>query len=126
MSLYVKWMVLAQFLVVVIAFVAVGVVLKISGYPSSDFVRWNGVAVAFREHGPWLLLFPVGWGIYALVCEHYNRGLLSEAMAGTIGVLFLTIVVILFLYAICVPFTRSMLLEIHPRSPSATKAVEGH
>ena len=121
MSRHVGWMVLAQFVAVVVGFLALGVVLKVNGYPANGLgVRWNGIAVRLREYGPWLLIAPVVWGIYALACEHYNQGLLSEGIAGTAGALLLVLVLAFFLYAACVPFTRPMLISSGPHSQPTT------
>lgn len=125
MSRSVGWIALAQIFAVVVAFIAVGAVLKFSGYPSSEFVRWNPVAVAFREHGPWLLLFPLIWAIYALACVQYNRGFFSETLAVILGMLFVFVVLILFFYAICTPFTRPMLRHVQPSASPTTNEMKG-
>jgi hypothetical protein len=43
-------------------------------------------------------------------CVHFDRGILSQSLAAVIGVVFLVIVVFLFLYSICTPFSRRILL----------------
>lgn len=98
---------LSQTLVVVLGFIAVGVVLKFSGYPENPrWVSWNPFAVFLRHYGLLLLLAPVTWTYFAA------RSLRDDSYAVTyqtmmlIGITFAALAMFCFIYAAVCPFTR--------------------
>ncbi|MES2597934.1 MAG: hypothetical protein V4662_21555 [Verrucomicrobiota bacterium] len=99
---------LVQTLVVVLGFVAVGLVLKASGYPDNPgWVRWNQVAVFLRHHGGWLMLVPILWTYAATVALNDDRSRVSYSMMVVVGIAFAIVAGIAFMYASVCPFTRS-------------------
>jgi hypothetical protein len=103
-------------LVIVAGFVALGVVLKLSGYPEQFGIRWNPTAIILREHGAWLLVLPFFWVVYAVAAERVDRGILNATVAGAIGSLLIVIVLSLFLYAALCPFTRRLFMDMSPKT----------
>jgi uncharacterized membrane protein len=100
---------LLQTLLVIVGFFALGVVLKMSGYPDTMLaVRWNPLAVFLREHGAWLLLVPVLWVFLATSAQRVDRGILSYRSACIIGLGLAGVTIGLFLYAAIFPFTRPL------------------
>src|SRR4051812_20600713 len=75
---------LLQVLLVVVGYFALGIVLKMSGYPNNEgWVHWNPWAVLLREHGGWLICLPVLWVLYATAAEHRDRGFSPIASPGS-------------------------------------------
>ena len=54
-------------LLTVLGYVALGIVLKMEGYPGNQFVRWTPIAVSLRQHGHWILFVPLLWTAYAVI-----------------------------------------------------------
>jgi hypothetical protein len=96
--------------------VGVGIVLKMSGYPDYQFVRWTPIAVSLREHGQWILAIPFLWALFAVVSSRIDRGIFSERIAGAIGVFLITVIFVVFLYAVMNPFTRPLLIGFPPKA----------
>jgi hypothetical protein len=102
---------LLQTLLVIVGFFALGVVLKMSGYPDAIAVRWNPLALFLREHGAWLLLLPVLWVFFATSAQRIDRGFLSYHIACVVGLCIAGLTIVLFLYAAVFPFTRLLLFH---------------
>ena len=99
---------LVQTLVVVLGFVAVGLVLKASGYPDNVmWVRWNPVALFLRHYGMWFLLVPILWTYGAGVALNDDRCRVSYSTMVMIGIALAVVGIIAFMYAAVCPFTRS-------------------
>ena len=103
---------LLQTVLVVVGFIALGAVLKMSGYPDTPAVRWNPLAVFLREHGVWLLLLPVLWVAFATSAQRRDRGFLSYRIACVIGLCIAAITIMVFLYAAVFPYTRPLFLHV--------------
>lgn len=99
-----------QVMLVIVGFFALGLVLKVSGYPDLPEARWNPLAVFLREHGAWLLGLPVAWVLWANLAQRVDRGLLSQWLAYLIGVLLAGAIVGLFLMAMVRPFTLPLII----------------
>ena len=111
-----------MFLVTVLGFVGLGIVLKMSGYPDDQFVRWTPVAVTLREHGQWVLAVPFLWALFAVISSRIDRGIFSDKLAGAIGVFLIAVILMLFLYAVMNPFTRPLLIGIPPKAIPASES----
>jgi len=96
-------------LVVVAGFIALGIVLKMCGYPDNPTVRWNPLALFLREQGVWLLLLPVAWVAVASYVQRLDRGLFCDRVAWIIGLCIAVLITGLFLYAAVFPYTRPLL-----------------
>jgi hypothetical protein len=107
-----------QLILTVFGLIALGIVLKMCGYPYDPTVRWNALAVFLHEHGLWLLLFPVCWGSFAMAAE---RGANEQTHRITIavGLIFACLPLLLFLYAAIFPYTRPIYIYIGKPAHSA-------
>ena len=103
---------LLQTILLVGGFLALGMVLKVSGYPDSTEVRWNPLAVFLREHGGWLLLLPVLWVLYATTAQTRDHGFFSYRLACAIGLGLAVCTIAVFLYAAVYPFTRPFFYSV--------------
>lgn len=108
------WVGLAQVLVVVLGFVALGVILKFNGWPDAPFMKWSPLSVGLRQHGMWLLLLPFFWTCYAVAASYVERGILSLNVAIIVGVVIAGIIFLAFLVAVATPGTRGMLMHFNP------------
>ncbi len=98
---------LAQALVVILGFFALGIVLKASGYPENPtWVRWNTMALFLRYYGGWFLLLPIVWTLISLRCSSNKTGRSLEFACITLGIVLVAGVALLFVYAALNPFTR--------------------
>jgi hypothetical protein len=111
MSRPLTFLAILQAFLVVVGFLALGIVLKLCGYPDAFAMRWNPLAVFLREYGPWLLLLPVLWTLFATAAERKDRGILSVKVAHLIGMLFAVVIIALYLYACAFPYTRALLIH---------------
>jgi hypothetical protein len=102
-----------QTLLVILGFFALGIVLKMSGYPDAPAVRWNPLAVALRERGFWLLLAPAVWVVFETYAERIDRGLFSYRTVYLAGLALTVALFVLFLYAICFPYSHPTFLPAH-------------
>ena len=50
---------LLQVLAVVVGFFALGILMKMNGYPDEVSIRWRPLARGLREYGAYLLLVPL-------------------------------------------------------------------
>lgn len=92
-------------------FLALGIVLKICGYPAEvPQVEWSPLAVFLRSYGLYFLVVPACWAVYASLSVRMNRGLLSEPPAMVLGILISCAILILFVYAAIFPFTRCLII----------------
>lgn len=57
-----------QVAVIIIAFFALGAVMKADGYPASS--RWDEFPIFLRQYGMFLLLLPVVWAAVCADTEH--------------------------------------------------------
>jgi hypothetical protein len=110
---------LIMLLLTVLEYVALGIVLKMEGYPSNQFVRWTSLAVTLCQHGHWFLAAPLIWTAYAVVSSHLDRGLRSESLALVIGIILVAVFLLLFLFAVARPFTRPLLFNLSTLAASA-------
>ena len=97
-----------QTAVIVLGFLALGIVLKFCGYPDGFGVRWNPLAVFLRERGMWLLALPLLWTLFALKVREVDRGILSERVAFIFGLCAAGVITATFLYAAIFPYTRPL------------------
>ena len=112
---------LVMLLLTVLGYVAVGVVLKMNGYPDNPMVRWTPLAVSLRQHGYWLLFVPLIWAIYAIIASRIDRGIMSFGLAFATGAILICVILLLFLLALFNPFTRPLLIfHTQPQKSSGT------
>ena len=103
---------LVQTLVVITGFVAVGIILKASGYPGNPmWVRWNPLAVFLRHYGGWLLLVPILWNYWAGTTLQSEDRRCSYLTVVVLGIGFAVAAMIVFIYAAVHPFTRPLLIR---------------
>ena len=112
MSRTTTFLALLQTVLVILGFIVLGAVLKISGYPDTLAVRWNPLTVFLREHGVWLLLLPVLWVAFATAAQRLDRGFMSYRIACVVGLCIAAITIVLFLYAAVFPYTRPFFLHL--------------
>ncbi len=112
---------LVMLLLMVLGFVALGIVMKVNGYPNSNpFIRWTPLALTLRQHGHWSLVLPLLWVIAAVISCHVGRRFLAEAVAAALATLAL-VTPLLFLYATANSYTHGLLIHT-PRTESAERA----
>ena len=99
-----------QILLVVLGWCALGIVLKVAGYPDGEpFIRWTPLAVWLREHGFLFLLVPPVWTGTSIMLSHSDdRPVLQTIVAG-FGVMFAFGVFMAFFVAAMTPYTRPLL-----------------
>lgn len=93
-------------------FFALGIVLKVLGYPASlenQWIPFSPLAVFLREKGLFFLLFPMVWCIYGAVSWRVQRGWLSPTVATVGGVAVALCILLLFVAVAIYPlgFFRS-------------------
>lgn len=102
---------LFQFACLLIGFFALGIILKVSGYPEElPMIKWSPIAVFLRSHGLWLLALPAFWVTYAVYSSRRDKGFFSERTSIVIGVLLSGAIILTFLYAAIFPFSRVLLI----------------
>jgi len=99
-------------LLTVLGYVALGIVLKMNGYPNAQTVRWTPIAVNMRQHGHWFLAVPFLWVICAVIANRIDRGIVCMHLATAVGAILMCIILLFFLHAIAIPFTRPLLISI--------------
>jgi len=67
-------------------------------------MHFHPFSVLLTRYGLFLLLFPLGWIVYATMASSQERGLFSSRAAHTVGILFSAVTVIAFLYAAVLAF----------------------
>lgn len=87
-------------------FLALGIILKICGYPAENpAAEWSPLAVFLRTRGLHFLFVPACWAVYASLAVRINRGLLSEPPAMVLGILISCAILLSFLFAMIHPFS---------------------
>ena len=95
-----------QISVTVIGFFALGIILKLFGYPGATVLEWNPMAVFLREYGLVFLAFPLVWCIYAVSADNLDNRWLSPTIAAILGIAFIFVIGGLFLVAATYPYTH--------------------
>jgi hypothetical protein len=100
-----------QIACLLIGFFALGIVLKLCGYPEGlPMTRWSPFAIFLRSHGLWLLVAPALWITYATYSSRVDQGIFSEKISILVGLVLSGAIILSFLYAAIFPFTRIMLV----------------
>ncbi len=96
---------LIQLLLVILGFFALGIVLKLEGYPHdppfpASLARavWSPIALFLRRHGLILLFIPIVWTVFASLSQN-RRIVFSFAVWLVIGIVLSIIIIGLFIYA---------------------------
>lgn len=100
---------LLQLLLIFLGYVALGIVLKLCGYPHDPTVRWTTLAVALREHGLWLMLLPFLWARFALSWDRTMQGPRGR-ISLLIGIALACVPLLIFIYAAVFPYTRPLMI----------------
>jgi len=96
---------LLQIVTIVLGYMAVGMVLKASGWPLYDsLVRWNPLAVFLHLHGLAFLLIPCLWTICAVRAQQLDRGIFSSRAVNLAGFGLIVVFLVLFLSAAFQPY----------------------
>ncbi len=95
---------------VVLGFFALGIVLKVWGYPDNPMVRWAPLALFLRTEGGWLLVIPLLWMAYAARALAVDRGIFSARWAIGLGVGLPVVMAGLFVYASFLPCSRVLII----------------
>lgn len=103
---------LAQILLVLLGFVGLGAVLKLSGYPEFTHLRWNPIALFLRHHPVAFLIFPLLWTLFAALAERTERGALSSGVAHMVGLILAAGILGAYLYASLHPYTIPLLIGV--------------
>jgi len=105
MSRNITLLALIQLLLVILGFFALGIVLKIEGYPHDPpfpagigRVVWSPVALLLRNHGLVLLVVPAIWTMIASLAQS-RRIIFSFAVWLIIGIVLSIAIISLFIYA---------------------------
>ncbi len=105
MSRNVTILALIQLLLVILGFFALGIVLKISGFPNDPpfpgglgVVVWSPVALLLRRYGLVLLFVPAIWTTFASLSQS-RRIVFSFAVWLAIGIVLSIVIISLFIYA---------------------------
>jgi hypothetical protein len=104
---------LIMLLLVVLGYVALGVVMKLDGYPKEEFgIKWTPLALNLRQHGHWFLALPLLWVICGVAAAHIDRGAAIAHIASAICGILLVVIFMLFLFAVGNPYTRPLMIAI--------------
>lgn len=103
---------LLQIACVILGYVALGIVLKIWGYPNNPMVHWAPLAEFLRTDGGWLLLIPLVWVFYAVRSLRVDRGVFSARSAMVLGVVLPIILTTAFVYAAFWPCSRVLVMGL--------------
>jgi hypothetical protein len=92
---------LVQAGIVVIGFIALGIALKVQGYPQPH-LHWNSVSVMLRQQGMMLLVIPVGCVALALLADLQpsRRRYINESVVWVFSLLVATVLLGIFFYAV--------------------------
>lgn len=100
-----------QLVCLLIGFLALGIVLKVSGYPDDlPMIKWSPFATFLRAEGLWLLALPALWVIYAAYSSRRDKGVFSEQTSVLVGIILTGVIILSFLYAAIFPYSRVMLI----------------
>jgi hypothetical protein len=102
---YISILAILQGMMVMMGFFALGIVLKVGGYPhdppfmaSLSRVVWSPLALFLRRHGLVLMLVPIVWTIFTSLSQ--NRQIVfSQDVWLVIGVIITVAIIGLFVYA---------------------------
>ncbi|HCS53451.1 hypothetical protein [Rubinisphaera sp.] len=117
---------LLQVLAVVLGFVALGIVMKMNGYPDESLIRWNPAARTLREHGVWLLAVPVAWVCLSIVMSYRDDRTDPSTFIIFVGFLLSAILLLLFIYAAMNSYSRPLLLDTELSSEVSGAATGGN
>ena len=111
---------LAQTLVIFLANVALGMTLKLYGYPDkNELVRhWNALPIALREHGHWFLLLPIVWAAFASFANQSGRTTIWGRLSLAMCIAVFLIPVVLTVCAIRNPYVMRHWFVFHHQPPS--------
>ena len=101
---------LLQLLCIAAGFFAVGIMLKLSGWPETDdlTIRWNPYAVFLRRFGWMFIVIPFLWTIYAVVSKEIDEGWWDFEAAMVVGFIIPILSLLVFILNALNPFTRSL------------------
>lgn len=118
---------LLQVFAIVAGFLALGIVMRINGWPDETLIRWNPLARGLRRHGVWLLIVPVIWMVITVLIWSIEKGELVFGFAIGFGYLFAIVILILFLWAAMNSYRRPLLFQMK-RTASAVdrRSSESH
>ncbi|HWL53014.1 MAG TPA: hypothetical protein VNQ90_11300 [Chthoniobacteraceae bacterium] len=109
MSRAITFLGIFQVVCLVIGHFALGMILKLHGYPNAyPGAQWSPLALFLRTHGALLLVIPGLWTFFAVVLARRNRGLFSEKFAMLAGVAISIALILSFLYAAAFPYGRAL------------------
>jgi len=103
---------LLQIACIILGYIALGIVLKIWGYPNNPMVRWAPLAEFLRTQGGWLLLIPLVWSWYAARALRAEGGVFSERWGVFLGVALPILLTAMFLCAACWPCSRVLIMGV--------------
>jgi len=89
---------LVQLLLIVLGYFALAIIFKMWGYPNVTWIRWNSLALFLRQWGLLLLLVPIVWTAYAVVCCRRERYPFDSRIAAISGVAAGVIFLAAFMY----------------------------
>jgi hypothetical protein len=69
---------LIMLLLMVLRYVALGIVMKVNGYPNENMIRWTPLALNLRQYGHWFLVLPLLWVICGVIAAQIDRDPLSR------------------------------------------------
>jgi len=92
---------LTQFVFIALGTLAVTILSKASSNQSVGLDAGRLDFIGFlAAYGIWLLLVPMGWSIYSVMCGARNKGLFRPALAQASGVTLAAVICIIYGYAI--------------------------
>ncbi len=89
---------LTQFVFVSLGILTLNVLLKAGGYAANVASSFPPFPVWLALNGLWVFMLPMAWIIFAGLCGHFGRGLLTNSVARFSGV---GIIVGIFLAYFC-------------------------
>jgi hypothetical protein len=105
MSRNITILALIQLLVVILGFFALGIILKVGGYPqdpgfpaSLSRVVWSPFAIFFRHYGLAFLFVPAVWTVVTSLSQS-RRIIFSFTVWSIIGIVLPVVIISLFIYA---------------------------
>jgi hypothetical protein len=102
---------LALFLADAGCFIALGISMKMEGYPDhvNPFIRWRPVALFLREHGLALLLLIAVWAVAAAVLAHQQEHPTRARVVLAVGSAMAVVLAAAFMTYATSPYTRPLL-----------------
>jgi hypothetical protein len=105
-------------LLLVLAYLALGILLKFSGYPDYPFLRWNPIAVGLRTYGLWSLILPILLVVCAAFAEDEDRWFTAARIGLALVVIAIVMVAFLYFLAFLNPYTQPLLRMVDPSYPA--------